>query len=300
MKKTNVFFVLFFAIGLTNQLQAQVSLADSLFKKGQWASAAKEYNNYLQNNPKDKPGLQLNKIGQCYFNLQQYEESIAAYKKSVGYNGSSGIMYNIACIYNKLSKTDSALVWLDNAVTAGYTQYQSTLDDEDLKSLHDNEKFKTILVKIKKSFSPCSFQLESQQFNFWIGEWKVYNPQGQQSGTSKIDQILNECVILENWTDYFGNKGKSFNFYNSTTKEWQQTWVDDKGGTTEFINGTYIDNAMRFQSSRPIVNGAGKNGIRRLTFFNVNKNEVRQLGEISIDNGNSWTVEYDLKYVREK
>ncbi|MCC6583809.1 MAG: tetratricopeptide repeat protein [Chitinophagales bacterium] len=299
MKKTNVFFVLFFAIGLTNQLYAQVSLADSLFKKGQWASAAKEYNNYLQNNPKDKPGLQLNKIGQCYFNLQQYEESIAAYKKSVGYNGSSGIMYNIACIYNKLSQKDSALVWLDNAVTAGYTQYQSTLDDEDLINLKDDAKFKTILEKIKKSFSPCSFQPESHLFNFWIGEWKVYNLQGQQTGTSKIEQILNECVIQENWTDYFGNKGKSFNFYNADTKQWQQTWVDDKGSVIEFINGKYNDNAMRFHSSRQLISN-GKKCNRRLSFFNINENEVRQLGEISFDNGNTWTIEYDFKYIREK
>lgn len=140
---------------------------------------------------------------------------------------------------------------------------------------------------------------ESQQFNFWIGEWKVYNQQGQQSGTSKIEQILNECVILENWTDYFGNKGKSFNFYNSETKQWQQTWVDDKGSVTEFINGKYIDNAMRFQSSRPIMSN-GKKGIRRLTFFKISDNEVRQFGEVSTDKGKTWKTEYDLKYIREK
>ena len=146
---------------------------------------------------------------------------------------------------------------------------------------------------------PCSVQAESKQFNFWIGDWNVYNTQGQLSGTSKIEQILNECVILENWTDVFGNKGKSFNFYNTDNKQWQQTWVDDKGSVTEFINGIYSSDAMHFQSSRPIISN-GKIAIRRLTFFNVNDNEVRQLGEISSDNEKTWTTEYDLKYLRDK
>lgn len=46
-------------------------------------------------------------------------------------------MYNIACAYNKSSQIDSASVWLDRSATAGYTQYHSALEDEDLKSLHD-------------------------------------------------------------------------------------------------------------------------------------------------------------------
>ena len=292
--------LLLFLLALNNNILGQQQLADSLFKEKQWENAITAYDKHLQTNPKDRPGFQWNKIGQCYYNLQQYAQTVDAYKKSVLFSGNAVVMYNIACLYNaKLAQKDSAISWLDKAITAGYTQYQSTLDDEDLKNLHDDKTFKIVLERMKKNFSPCSFQPESQQFNFWIGEWKVYNPQGQQSGTSKIEQILNECVIQENWIDFFGNKGKSFNFYNSETKQWQQTWVDDKGSVTEFINGKYLDNAMRFRSSRPIVNN-GKKGVRRLTFFNTNVNEVRQLGEISYDKGKTWTTEYDLKYIREK
>ncbi len=299
MKNKLSFFIILCLVIFSKQMHAQAVFADSLFKAAQWENAAVAYNTYLQINPKDKPGFQLNKIGQCFFNLQQYNKAIDAFKKSVAYNGNSGIMYNIACAYSMSLKKDSALAWLDNAAIAGYTQYQGTLDDADLKSLQDDSKFKIITDKIKKNVSPCSFQQESQQFNFWIGEWNVYNLQGQQTGTSKIEQILNECVIQENWTDYFGNKGKSFNFYNADTKQWQQTWVDDKGSVTEFINGKYIDGAMCFQSSREVLSN-GQNGIRRLTFSNTSTNEVRQLGEITFDKGISWIIEYDFKYLRDK
>jgi hypothetical protein len=38
--------------------------------------------------------------------------------------------------------------------------------------------------------------------------------------------------------------------------------------------------------------------VRKLTFFNIDKNKVRQLGEISKDNGITWITEYDLEYRR--
>lgn len=298
MNKIKISILLLGAVIFTKNIHAQSGFADSLFNNKQWKEAAKAYEAYFEKNPKQKPGVQWNKIAQCYMNSEMYTQAIDAYKKSVAYSGSALVMYNVACLYNaKLAQKDSALIWLDKAISSGYTQVQSTIDDEDLKSLKEDATFKELIVKMKKSFSPCSFQSETQQFNFWIGEWKVYNLQGQQSGSSKIEQILNDCVILENWTDYYGNKGKSFNFYNATNKYWQQTWVDDKGNVTEFINGKYEENAMRFHSSRPVLNG-DKTGIRKLTFFNLHDNEVRQLGEISYDDGKSWITEYDLKYIR--
>jgi hypothetical protein len=48
--------------------------------------------------------------------------------------------------------------------------------------------------------------------------------------------------------------------------------------------------------SRPF--SAGKNilSIRRLSFYNLDNGKVRQFGEISSDEGKTWTVEYDLEY----
>ena len=38
----------------------------------------------------------------------------------------------------------------------------------------------------------------------------------------------------------------------------------------------------------------------RMTFFNQGPTQVRQLGETSTDGGKTWTVSYDLTYVRKK
>jgi len=36
----------------------------------------------------------------------------------------------------------------------------------------------------------------------------------------------------------------------------------------------------------------------RMTFFNQGPNQVRQLGHVSTDGGKTWTVSFDLTYVR--
>ena len=38
------------------------------------------------------------------------------------------------------------------------------------------------------------------EFDFWIGEWTVTNPDGSAAGTNVIDKIQDNCVLRENWT----------------------------------------------------------------------------------------------------
>ena len=94
-------------------------------------------------------------------------------------------------------------------------------------------------------------------------------------------------------------EGKSFNTYNSVTKQWQQTWVDNVGGTTEFLAGHYEDNKMLFKT-KPFPVAGDTMAVRRLTFFNLGPDKVRQFAEISKDNEKTWTPEYDLEYRRKK
>lgn len=141
-----------------------------------------------------------------------------------------------------------------------------------------------------------------RQFDFWIGEWTVYDLKNNKAGDSKISLILNKCVILEEWTSV--NKqngivyeGKSFNIYNAATKQWQQTWVDNVGGSNEYLTGKFEKNKMEFLTA-PFPFEKDKLAIRRLTFYNLNADKVRQHGELSKDNGKTWVTEYDLEYRR--
>lgn len=145
---------------------------------------------------------------------------------------------------------------------------------------------------------PCESNPKYNEFDFWIGNWEVYGKNGL-AGHSKITKILDNCIVLEEWTSATAQQGllfsgKSYNTYNAATEQWQQTWVDNAGGTTEYLTGKFENNAMQFLS-RPFKN---KNGIsiRRLTFYKLDNGFVRQFGEISNDDGKTFSPEYDLEY----
>ncbi len=68
--------------------------------------------------------------------------------------------------------------------------------------------------------SPCITNLVYRQFDFWIGDWEVYGLKGKKGGDSKIELILDSCIILENWKSLGSNySGKSFNTFNSSTNQ---------------------------------------------------------------------------------
>lgn len=149
---------------------------------------------------------------------------------------------------------------------------------------------------------PCSNPVY-RQFDFWVGDWEAFGPKGK-AGDSKISIILDSCIILEEWTSAGVQQGlryagKSFNTYNSATKQWQQTWVDNVGNTTAFVEGKYEDSKIIYKT-KPFYFKKDSLAIRKLTFFNLGPDKVRQLGEISKDNGSTWATEYDLEYRRKK
>jgi hypothetical protein len=148
--------------------------------------------------------------------------------------------------------------------------------------------------------SPCLTNPVYRQFDFWIGDWDVYGINGKKAGDSKIELILDSCIILENWKSANGNyAGKSFNTYNSTTGQWQQTWVDNAGGSTEYLEGQLDGTKMIFRT-KPFSFSNDTVAVRRLSFYHLSRDKVRQHGEITKDNGASWKTEYDLEYRRRK
>jgi hypothetical protein len=150
---------------------------------------------------------------------------------------------------------------------------------------------------------PCSGPAY-RQFDFWIGEWEAFGTNGQKAGDSKVSLVLDSCIILEEWTSASVTKGlryagKSFNTWNAATKQWQQTWVDNTGGTNEYLLGKFENNQIIF-SSKPFPFSKDTMAIRKMTFTNISPVKLRQHGEISKDNGLSWSTEYDLEYRRRK
>jgi hypothetical protein len=113
-----------------------------------------------------------------------------------------------------------------------------------------------------------------------------------------VQKILSDCVVLENWTDAQGGQGKSINAYNRALNQWQQFWMDQYGGVTEYRSSEWVGPSLRYTASS--TNRQGQPVVMRMTFTPIDANTVRQHGENSTDGGTTWTTAYDLRYHRKK
>jgi hypothetical protein len=144
---------------------------------------------------------------------------------------------------------------------------------------------------------------EHRQFDFWIGDWEVFDlssgSKGQLAGTNRVVKLLKDCVIQEHWEGSGGGQGSSFNSYFELDKKWHQTWVDDSGFRLE-LEGEFKDGQMLLEGRTPGPT-AGKT-VQRITWNLVNGNpdEVRQFWQQSRDDGKTWMTAFDGLYVRKK
>jgi hypothetical protein len=135
---------------------------------------------------------------------------------------------------------------------------------------------------------------EHRQFEFWVGDWNV-TVQGNQAGTNVVTLEENGCLIHEHWTGAKGGTGQSFNFYDQSTKEWHQFWVDNQGGYLH-LTGTYAERRLVLVGMQTAADGSATQ--QRLTFFNNADGSVRQLWESSADQGKTWQIAFDGLYRR--
>ncbi|MGZ3405295.1 MAG: hypothetical protein ACXWIY_12840 [Caldimonas sp.] len=144
---------------------------------------------------------------------------------------------------------------------------------------------------------PACQSAEYRQFDFWIGTWDVFLPNGQRAGENRIEPIAGQCALLENWSGRGGVTGKSLNIYDRDDKRWHQTWVDGSGGLL-MLAGGLVDKRMVMASEANAPNGAPAPVLQRIAWTPNDDGSVRQLWESSADGGKSWTVQFDGKYVR--
>lgn len=280
-------------IGWTQE-NARASAAAELFKAQKWSEAAKAYQSIVADDPRNVDAWR--NLGMSYYHLKEYDSAVRALQEVVGLAQDPNAMYNIACSYALAGKPDDALEWLEKSVASNVSPFVFPERDVDLESLYELARFKEIVKALDRKRRPCQYSADARQFDFWLGSWDVFNPQGQQAGTSEIVSVSEGCGILEQWKNRGGTTGTSLNFYDAATKKWYQYWMGATGVATRY-EGKYSDGAMRFQSES--LRGGTKT-LLRLTFFNIDANTVRQFAEQSADEGKTWTVSYDFNYVRRK
>ena len=141
---------------------------------------------------------------------------------------------------------------------------------------------------------PCTAP-EYRQFDFWVGMWDVFSPDGKLAGHNRIERIEGGCGLQENWTDQGGGTGRSINTYLPADKQWHQFWLGSGGGVLN-LAGTFDGHSLTLRGTNS--GAAGATIQHRISFTPNADGSVRQLWESSRDEGKTWTVSFDGKYVR--
>jgi tetratricopeptide (TPR) repeat protein len=289
--------IIFTLVSLVSQAQSvtpEMQHASDLLLSKHWAEAASAYDTILKAEPANPRAYY--QLGLARYQLQQYPAAAAAFEGNIKLNPNPFAMFNAACSYAKIGKKDQAFAWLAKVFVPENQQAPLfNINDPDLSALHDDARWAPMALTADKLKNPCMHSAEARQFDFWVGEWDVFDPTGRKAGDSAIQRVAGGCGVLENWTSNGGGDGKSINFYDPQTHQWYQYWIGSDGQPTRF-NGVYREGALRYDGEPSMVNGHRQ--LSRLTFFNVDANTVRQLSEHSDDEGKTWIVNYDFKYVR--
>lgn len=155
-----------------------------------------------------------------------------------------------------------------------------------------------LALSISRAFpqtaGPLSCTLpEYRQFDFWIGDWDVFEPDSSTSTAHvRVDRILGGCVLREHYEDNTGTVGESFTTYDIGRKLWHQTWVTNRGRLLT-IEGSAQGGAMLLAGSYYRDNGQE---IRvRGTWAPMGSN-VRESAVTSSDAGKNWKPWFDLSF----
>lgn len=253
-----------------------------------------------QQAPAQSPAASAFAEGVTRHDAGDFAGAIPLFEKAItlGFRPPNQARFRLVRAHARAGNTEQALAELDTLAAAGFAN-TAVLASTDLDTLRALPRFQELEKRVDANARPCAADPAFRAFDFWIGEWDV-QPTGTTRGpigtgaTSIIESQLDGCVIQENWLPPGPGQGKSFNTYNTVTKQWEQYYVDARGTITHYT-GTFRDGTLYFDAAQ-----FGTPNKIRMTFFNEGPDQVRQLGHISTDGGATWAVSFDLTYVRKK
>ena len=149
--------------------------------------------------------------------------------------------------------------------------------------------FLIILVSINYSIAQsennCACCTEQHKaFDFWLGDWTVYNSNGDVVGSNKLVKLQDSCVMQENWVATNGtNTGTSYNFYDQKDSTWNQVWISNSGNILRLKGNLNSDGEMVLRSE--LIAGKKGNYYNQITWFEDEDDNVVQRWDILTEEG---------------
>jgi hypothetical protein len=269
-----------------------LAAANKAFADKDWPRAVELYRAVVQSHPDQASSWA--RLGRSLREAGRDREALPALQKAEQLGFYPPLMqYQRALAHAHLGEKDAALALLKPLVEQEFGPPPGFPAVDADPAVAKDPRFQEAAVKFAAFAAPCAQPGSPwRQFDFWVGSWDVYDRSGNRAGQSRIERILGDCVVLENWKGT--SEGKSWNTWNPARKRWEQSWVDSSASPV-FFTGQLENGVMVYHSDQPQPDG--KPYERRLTFTPLSGKRVRQFSQGTADGGKTWTTEYDLIYV---
>lgn len=132
-----------------------------------------------------------------------------------------------------------------------------------------------------------------KSFDFWVGDWTVFDVNDNVIGTNTIEKLYDGCVLQEKWNSSTNNKGTSYNYYNKNDNSWNQVWIDNSGFSL-VLKGNYSDGKMILKSD--VLKSENGNYYNQITWVKNEDGTVTQIWDIFDENGKKTKELFRGKY----
>jgi hypothetical protein len=147
--------------------------------------------------------------------------------------------------------------------------------------------------------SPQCSAKEYRQLDFWIADWDTFEtdtPRGPSIARARVEPIAQGCAIHELYEQVDGLVGDSILSYDPVRKQWQQTWVTNRGSLM-VLWGNFKDGALTLEGEAHLVDG--KSVMQRIT-WKAQDSGVRESAVLSKDGGKTWTAAFDVLFLKRR
>jgi hypothetical protein len=139
---------------------------------------------------------------------------------------------------------------------------------------------------------------QRREFDFWLGEWDVHDPDGNLAGRNRIVALFDGCGLREAWEGASGFRGTSLNAWSPQTGRWHQTWMDSSGLLLR-LDGGLQDGVMVLEGEAPLPGQGARVLHHRISWSRPegDPDRLRQHWEVSSPVG-TWQTVFDGRYRR--
>lgn len=127
------------------------------------------------------------------------------------------------------------------------------------------------------------------QFDFFVGQWNVYDAKGHSVGSDLVEKRLNGCVVYERYTNPDRSVGIGLSGYQAKLGTWHQDFMRDDG-LVVLLDGTAGRLAAMVMSGQDFP----ADGSRRLDrgIWVVHGKVVEETWLVSTDGGKTWKTQF--------